>query len=284
MKFRTFFFCGNVAAFLSILSSPVEAATLVSDSFDTNPSNPNDVGWYASSGGFTTFSAASGGLQFTSSTNGTNQSVFKQFSETEVGIGQILTLSMKFTAMSDASNESNIWRIGLFNTSQTFTSNQTASPWTGIDEGYQLTISTSGSGNYPSNIYYRGDNNGIVSTSGSTSVSEVTGRIPGTGTAHLPLTMSLSVERISDTQVALSGYWQGGASQGTLPRVVLTSDTNFVSSFDTIYAAYGAGATGRGFTIDDVTLTLEAVPEPSLGALAALGLGAAVFRRRRSGI
>lgn len=281
MTFRTFFF-GNVAALFSVLGSQAGAATLLSDNFDTTPANPNTLGWYASSGAITTFSAASGGLQFTAGSSSTNQSVFKQFAETEVGIGQVMTLSMKFTAMTDASNESNIWRIGLFNTSQTFTSNQNASPWTGVDEGYQLTISTSGSGNYPSNIYYRGDNNGIVSTSGSTSVSELTGRIPGSGTAHIPLTMSLSVERISETQVALSGFWQGGSSQGTLPRAILTSDTSFVSSFDTIYAAYGAGATGRGFTIDDVSVTLEAVPEPSLGALAVLGLGAVAFRRRRS--
>src|SRR6478736_6596725 len=60
------------------------AANIIQDDFSTNPSNPNSVGWYSSSAGFSTFSAASGGLQFTSNTATTNQSVFKQFTPTSL--------------------------------------------------------------------------------------------------------------------------------------------------------------------------------------------------------
>jgi hypothetical protein len=56
---------------------------------------------------------------------------------------------------------------------------------------------------------------------------------------------------------------------------------NYVDTFDTIYAAYGAGESGRGFTIDDVTLTLENIPEPSHAALLAGSLGLLALRRRR---
>lgn len=257
------------------------AANIIQDDFSTNPSNPNSVGWYSSSAGFSTFSAASGGLQFTSNTATTNQSVFKQFTPTSLAVGEIMTLSMQVTAMSSVPNSSAMWRIGLFDTGSTFSSNQGSSPWATTDEGYMLAVSTAlddGGGTLQSNVYYRTGNANIVTTSSAASVAVLNDRMPTLGVT--PLTMSLSVERLSATQVKVTGYWlENGVLGGTLASNVLNSDTNYVDTFDTIYFGYGAGGDGRTFTIDDVTLSI--VPEPSHALLSLCGIGFLAIRRRR---
>ncbi|WAC19508.1 PEP-CTERM sorting domain-containing protein [Luteolibacter sp. SL250] len=194
-----------------------------------------------------------------------------------------MTLTLQITALSSVPNSSAIWRIGMYDTNNTFTSNQNAAPWSTTNEGYILGISTApsdGGGTLLTNIYHKANSSGIVSTSGANSVTVVDRRMPPSGVT--PVTMSMSVERLSSSEVRVSGYWlENGAAAGTLPAVILNSaNSNYIDTFDTIYVAYGAGGTGQGFTIDDVNLSVDLVPEPSTFALSLLGAFGLLRRRR----
>lgn len=256
------------------------AQTLINDNFNTNPTNPNTVGWYSSAGTVTTFSATTGALQFTQGDTSNNVSVFKQFTPTTLAVGETLQLSFVYTGftLQPATLTNSHFRIGLFDTSNTFTSNQGLTPWSTTNEGYTMGVGT-GSATATSNFFYRSGNAGIVST-GAPSVGLGTADTLQMSSTPLPVTVNYTITRQSATEMLIAGSFTQNSVTYTLTSDLVTLSANYVDTFDTLFIGYGTSAIGRGFTIDNVNLSV--VPEPSTATLL-LALGAfATFRRKPS--
>jgi hypothetical protein len=263
--------CLGVLGFLT----PVGAQTLINDNFNTNPANPNDVNWYSSAGTVTTFTGSTGALQFVSGDTTSNTSVFKQFTQTTLAVGESLQASFTFTGFTNprTATTNNHFRIGLFDTSDTFTTNQVANPWTtgsGLPQGYQMAI---GAGTTPgtSSFGYRTGQNNIVSHSAIGSANAF-----GLSDFTLPVSVVFNVTRTA-TGITLDGSYTRDSITHIFTQVIPVTS---VFTFDTLYIGSGLNAVGQGFTIDNVNLTL--VPEPSSYALLGLGVGA-LFALRRFG-
>jgi hypothetical protein len=265
-------------AALAFVAATGAHAQLINENFNSNAANPNTLGWYYAAPATSTFTAASGALQFTSGDSSTNNvSVFRQFTETTLAVNETLQASFTFTAFANQPISSltanNHFRIGLFDTSNTFTGNQGASPWTGSNAGYQMGIGA-GSASSNSQFGYRTNQANIVSFSSI-----------GTAQSHRitsyadPVSVIFSVTR-TETGITLSGSYTQNSVTTTFTSVTPVTS---LFTFDTLWIGYGStnSVADRGFTIDNVSLTV--IPEPSaFAALAGLGaLGLAATRRRR---
>jgi len=260
--------------------APVAKAQIINDTFSTNPANPNDVGWYSSAGTVTTFNGSSGALQFTQGDTTANVSVFKQFSQTTLAVGESLRLTFDYTAFASQpiSVSNSHFRIGLFDTSNTFTSNQAASSWSTTNEGYTMGIGAGTTG-ATSNFFYRTGNAGIVSTTSPSTALGAADTLNVTNFALVPVNVEFTITRLSATEIQLAGKFVQNSITTTFTTKNVTATGNYVDTFDTLFIGYGSSANGRGFTIDNVNLTV--VPEPSSYALLLGGLGLLVLLRRR---
>lgn len=257
-------------------------AQLINDNFNTAPSDPNTLSWYRASGTVSAFTAASGALQFTSSDATSNISIFKQFNQTTLAVGETLTLTFTFTAFASqpATTSNNHLRIGLFDTADTFSANQAVSPWSTSNEGYSMAIG-GGSNTATSNFFYRASNASLVTTTGATAL----------GTADtltqfnysLSTDVTFSITRTAASTIVLKGSYDQNGTKSSFTDKTITATANYVDTFDTLYIGYGLNVNGRGFTIDNVNLSVSGIPEPStFGTLAGLvALGFCATRRRR---
>lgn len=260
------------------LAAPSLQAAIITDNFGTTPTDPNDLGWYSMADGSPTFTASTGALQFAASTTSNNPGIFKQFSETELAVGETLTASFTYTAFSSprtTNGTKNQLRIGIFDTGDTFEANQALSPWSttgGLPAGYQMGIGVGTETTGVSQFGYRAAQTGIVSFSTITPTNAF-----GLTNFTDAVDVVFSITRTA-TGISLNGSFTQSAVVNTYTTTVPATS---VFKFDTLVIGYGFGETGRGFTIDNVSVAV--VPEPSTYAALAglLALGLVAMRRRR---
>ncbi len=258
------------AVAVTIGMAPLASAATVLFNDTTFSANPNAEGYYSATSTTSTVTGSGSGLTWNSATN--FDSFFKQFTPTTLAVGETMTLS--FTLVSGpAGNVNTGFYYGLYDTSNTFASNQVASPWTGSTRGYALGLPR---GTRTATAWY-GLN---VDASNLLSNGSQLGSVSPTQTyvAAGPQTtlVEFSITRSGASTILLDGTYDA--------TTMTTFDTgaNDYFTFDT-FAMGMTGGTG-GFIIDNISVTV--VPEPSSIALLAVGLFGAMgmrhYRMRRA--
>ncbi|MEZ0216672.1 MAG: PEP-CTERM sorting domain-containing protein [Rariglobus sp.] len=177
-----------------------------------------------------------------------------------LAIGESITVSFDFRIINTAGNDSAGLRFGLSSSSNT----------------YAFTFgtgTTTGGGMAQFGANSVGGTNNIYTASGTPFAINDTA-------SH---TFSFKITRTSSISLSFLGSVDGNTISASTTAANSPSVPTTVSNFNFTSIVLGQGGTSNDFNIDNVNVTLEAIPEPStyaaLAGLSALGLVA--FQRRR---
>jgi hypothetical protein len=205
-----------------------------------------------------------------SANGGTNQAIGRSFTETTLADGQTMTFSFDWTQDTTSSG---IIRVGLYDRSAAaIGADGWNNPTGGTFSGYYTFVRDNGGGNNTAR-----EETGIFATGTGTLIGgtdlATNATVYDLGTATYNVTFSLTR---TGTSIASSFLIMEGATERF--NVSGTDTSGIYTVFDTA-AIRIAGGTG---TLDNLSLTLSPVPEPSTYALLGMGLvGVVVAARRR---
>lgn len=299
---------GALVAALALASS-VSAQTLLDDDFSdldrTNQSLTSSSQWVTISPSSTLVATSGALVQTVGSGNRAFYTYFTDSAPASLAIGSTLTASFDFTfsGANAVSSTANALRLGLLNSfgtdtddNGTTTATRATTDGAGISagnmpyaSGYFFSLSAAPTAAGGITAWERTDNatQGVLNTSyaaslttGGSDLNFVTGNL---------YAASLSVTRTAADGVlvtlAFTGDFvdAGSATVATTQTLSATDTSGATYTFDTL--AFFAGTNlASSITLDNVSVSVSAVPEPATCAVlaGALALGFAALRRRRS--
>ncbi|AHF91457.1 hypothetical protein OPIT5_15755 [Opitutaceae bacterium TAV5] len=269
---------------LASLTLPaLSAATILAENFtsDRLTSNlPTTSTWYTSgTADRITYDTTNGGS--ITQTVGANTSQLLTYftdagSPVSLGVGE--TLSVKFDfKLAGVVSANNALRIGVLNSRGTRitedaagTNNATFNQY----RGYALLANPGAETGNPFNLYQRSrNNNNLISSASALSTSALASG--GTATVlsdSVSYTGVFSITRISETATSIT-FSILNSSGTTLSSLTAQDDSGYIT-FDTFVITGMGGANAlESFTLENVTISVSAIPEPRT---AALGIGVLV--------
>lgn len=292
---RFHFLCGLASTILFGAAASTGAQVLLDDDFSdlsrTDQNLPNSSAWWFRTASGTTpsptLSAATGALVYTKAGTASSVNLYTYFTPeaaTDLSVGQTLTVSLSFS-MSNIVDSPGGVRFGLFNSfnpAPPTTTTRIGSDGTGSTmsaavsgyRGYSVWFNPSATtSNYEirkrtanSTTLFDSGVNPVLGASGSASIGMV---------ANTPISLSLSITRISGTELSIFSSVNGIE----LTRID-TPASNF--GFDSFAMQFASNLPGNGNTITIDNISVTVVPEPSAVGLLGVGaLGTAMMLRGR---
>ena len=265
MKFRIL---PTTIASLFLGTALSHATTVFTDTFDSGTGD-----WYkASTTGV--LSNSSGKLSWAENDNGVPEVIARSFTSQTLAVGETIRLTFDFSWTT--TNNANILRAGLYNTTTAIT----ADNWAGSDaigpwEGYYSFVRDSSNSN---NVARRDSGASTSNAAGPMNAGTEIGNVAtnfnindnGTVTYQGMFEVTRATATTTTTLFTLT--------EGTTERFNVTgTTTTLYNTFDAVVIKTGADAPVALF--DNVQVSV--IPEPGAAALGALGL-LALLRRRRN--
>lgn len=257
------------------LAVHAQAQVLINDTFASG----NITNWYSAGVAGSSISAfnAGGGNEYLS-INSSNVATagnhaFRAFTGTTLAVGETMRLTVDIAQFNNMGNVNNAFGFALFNTTSSYTADQSAANiWATGSQGYRFFLA-SGTG---SNSTLGWLNLGATNTPWAGAANTNANSTDAAGILSTNV-LKFELAAISTNEVQLTVI--NGAS--TLFNAVSTSGGNpDYFTFNTLAIGYlTTSAANRSVRLDSVHL--EVVPEPSTVALLALGSGALWFAVRR---
>lgn len=270
----------SLAALLCLVTAQAQSV-IVNDPFTdggrTNGADPLDIPWFSlttspvlsvvdDSGGLGSGNA----LQAAPDTNVQLVGVVPTIT-TLANVGESLVLTMDFRFNVAPVGSFSGFRFGLFNsngTSVTGDNSGVAGP-AANDFGYGFTFGTGAASNNAVSIFKSASGVPLASTGGSITATGTPFTVSNALAHHLQITLT----RLTATSLGIEFRFDG-----SVVATATDASSPFIS-FDEIYAVTNAQS-GRNYLLDNVTL--QFIPEPSVGALLAIGgFAAAILLRKR---
>jgi hypothetical protein len=309
MKIFKSAFCAAAGAILSLsmISGSLEADVIFNDSFadgDRAKTGADDTNWWTSSSSAGD-EIAVGSLGLVTGTSGRGlHTVFA--TQTLGNVGDVLTATYTFTAPATIGSNSSSFRVGLFDTlgragldADVSASSGTPNALygdTGIGgseiglPGYMLDMDVNPAA-ANQDLNFRDHNTGaatgrLMATTGSGSFSSFTSGPDETYTfaADTSYTGSISIERISATELQLTGVIDG-ATYSVVDGAVDSFDFGFLGfhvNSNTFGSSNSAGDADNGIDFTNIRVDfVAAVPEPGTTGILFGALSSLIFVRRR---
>jgi hypothetical protein len=262
-------------AVLGMASAASAQTTLLLDSFDDNSRTDGvaqyDTDWFTTNLAGTNLTVAGNQMTLAGPTvNATFIGAFANDASQALAEGDSLELAFNFAFSATPTAALAGFRFGLFNSDGALVSSDNGSVDDNND-GYFAIIHTNGAG---SNLKKEtGTDVSPLQGNDSVNVGSPSASSPALGTAsHLA---QLVLTRTGSTSIQLE-LLLDGALQHVLTDTAASG--NFLM-FNEV--AIGRGGISQAFSVDNVTVTYYAVPEPASLSLLGLG-GLALLRRRRA--
>ncbi|EIP97694.1 hypothetical protein OpiT1DRAFT_02141 [Opitutaceae bacterium TAV1] len=291
MKFRPFprSLCAVAAALtglgLASLTLPaLSAATILAEDFtsDRLTSNlPTTSTWYTSGSTDNINYDTTNGGSITQTVSGTTGNLLTYFRDAGSPVSLVVgeTLSVKFNfRLSGVVDANNIFRVGILNSRGSRVTADNMGSYNAIFSQYRgyAALFNPGDDNDqdgvpPASIYQRSRNNSNLINSSSAFSSDplATGGAATVLSDDTSYTGIFSVTRTSDTAMSITFSILNGSGTIQLFQLSATDNSgNGYTDFDT-FAITGMGGTSslNSFTLENVTISVSAVPEPRSAAL-----------------
>lgn len=248
------------------------ATTVFNDTFDSGTGS-----WYkASTSGV--LSNSSGKLSWTENGNGVPETIGRSFTSKTLAVGETIRLTFDFSWTT--TNNTNILRTGLYNTTNAIT----ADDWAGTNEigaweGYYTFVrDASGSGNIARMDFATSASNAVAPTNAGTGITD------GTNGTNFDILNSVTYQGMFEVTRATATTTTTLFTLSTTSGEITTNHFNVTGTTTTLYNTFNAvviktGADRPVSLFDNVQVSV--IPEPSAAALGAFGL-LALLRRRRN--
>ncbi len=235
-------------------ASPLPTLSIVSD----NTTGPDE-------------SSADNALQVaTTNANG----VLGTFSSTTLAIGETLTLGFDLRFTSTPTSATGL-RFGLFNSNGTAYTAGTATTHDDNDSGYRIDVPTNTASTAP-RVRFEGGTNGGLGAGNDALAPSTAGTFSNYNLGTTSTAFSFSITRTDATTVSF-----GLTIDGVNVITSIASDTDRSAfTFDEVFFGVSGAST---YLLDNISVNVTAVPEPSTAATL-LGITSLAFAARRRAV